>query len=605
MKRIPHNSASFKQHFSSEYNKLYDSCDIVISTPTLFSWSSSFSSFTGGITLSQKLPLRTYVGIKLNSTGIFKYVDYRSYSSVKGEFYDFPLDGLKLGDINGLFDTVLKTYPDLGSRNNFGGDLYVLTEQDWIELDQVQLCTSFLFLLSTNIISKKFFETMKGGVVHELIRRDEVQSIFKLLWKMLSTLSNPSNFPIFEAEIIGILFDSRFPLIYFTERQTEIFDTMREMHANHTGDEFIEGTSVWVARLEDLFPDMHFEQFFDFGLVYPGRRVPCSMEMMEHIFNNEQDWTVHRSSQELYATMKDALALESEPKETILTPRDKKNYALYHRIELLHYLALQLVGNYFHGIRFGSSKEFFHYLKQYTYLVQDLIVHRLDKKYNGWKKQIADILNSLISGNKVLQPKGFAGGARMLFCIEYGALIDRTEEFYLAIEESGMHVEYMSWIDGIEEKGMILEKYSPWEYTAESYNQMITNGHVEYVFRPNALGEYPVVVDVVHKKIFINGKKITSSDIPSQRYTVEFLYALFKAKKRYVHTAELPRSSYGKRKSEFVAKITTPLTKILEKLLRARVEFDVEEEGEGLKITYVPHDPVEIWFVVKRGDGNT
>ena len=75
-----------------------------------------------------------------------------------------------------------------------------------------------------------------------------------------------------------------------------------------------------------------------------------------------------------------------------------------------------------------------------------------------------------------------------------------------------------------------------------------------------------IVLDLTKKKLFIAGKKITSSTLHSQVASVEILFMLLIRAGDIINNYELPISSYSKSKNQMTSKIVFPLKKIIKEL---------------------------------------
>jgi len=65
--RITANTQSLQHHFAEQYREFFANCQRVASASNSFLWGGEFSGFYGGLTLGQKLPIRSYVGLETTS----------------------------------------------------------------------------------------------------------------------------------------------------------------------------------------------------------------------------------------------------------------------------------------------------------------------------------------------------------------------------------------------------------------------------------------------------------------------------------------------------------------------------------------------------------
>jgi hypothetical protein len=74
-----------------------------------------------------------------------------------------------------------------------------------------------------------------------------------------------------------------------------------------------------------------------------------------------------------------------------------------------------------------------------------------------------------------------------------------------------------------------------------------------------------LLLDMIHNKMYLNGKKLTSTDLCSQTTTINILYKLMENLGQDVRNKEFEISSYSKNKNEMLGKIILPLISLIEK----------------------------------------
>ena len=150
--------------------------------------------------------------------------------------------------------------------------------------------------------------------------------------------------------------------------------------------------------------------------------------------------------------------------------------------------------------------------------------------------------------------------------------IEKTLEKLTEIWYNDMSLEYASWLDGtsndwvkIEQriengffswyvhKDQVYYKDNKWESFLGDYNTIITKTN-------NGL-----LLDMIHNKIYLNGKKLTSANLMSQTTTINILYKLMEHIWEDVANKEFEASSYSKNKNEMFGKIVLPLISLIEK----------------------------------------
>jgi hypothetical protein len=77
----------------------------------------------------------------------------------------------------------------------------------------------------------------------------------------------------------------------------------------------------------------------------------------------------------------------------------------------------------------------------------------------------------------------------------------------------------------------------------------------------------------VEKKIYLNGTRLTSKEIPAQSSTSEILAILFDNMGEEVHIDNFSSSSYSSNKNEMLGKIVLPLIKTIKERNDIEIPF--------------------------------
>jgi hypothetical protein len=72
-----------------------------------------------------------------------------------------------------------------------------------------------------------------------------------------------------------------------------------------------------------------------------------------------------------------------------------------------------------------------------------------------------------------------------------------------------------------------------------------------------------LVLTYKDKKIYLNWNPLSSKDLKSQNFTVDFIYAIFTNKEKTLSNKNLPKSSYSNNKNELLSKIILPIKNIV------------------------------------------
>ncbi|MEA1909587.1 MAG: hypothetical protein U9M89_00965, partial [Patescibacteria group bacterium] len=150
-------------------------------------------------------------------------------------------------------------------------------------------------------------------------------------------------------------------------------------------------------------------------------------------------------------------------------------------------------------------------------------------------------------------------------------LIEKLKQLDL---NKSVTVDYISWQDGFEPKGVYLEQnfsqqlYSSWITTityklsrldkkGKIHNKLISEKEYNQL-KNNA----PILLDKSEKRIYICGKKLTSKELKSTSATLEILEFLLSRVDKNIKNDELPKSIYANNRNAFQSKIITPFEKI-------------------------------------------
>lgn len=290
---------------------------------------------------------------------------------------------------------------------------------------------------------------------------------------------------------------------------------------------------------------------FDFGLIFSGNLVQGS--------------AVIRSAEEIRR-----LADEREERiNNILGKNPSKFWPTYlAMLEQISYQSLSsLIDIMKNGSKISGISEFFDTLNQYQNLLHFLKVStsNIDKIYSSVHRVSNKSDNEIGSGCKIT---GVGKGGEVLFAVPFGQYRNKITQTISELSQD-MSLDYSSWEDGIEERGVLIEQ----DLDRDIYSDFISKGmrllrvytkdriSTRFISEQFDLKSLDIVMDEIKNKIFINGKPVDSTLIPSQKATVQIVARLLGAKDLNITNNKLPKS-YGTSRYDLQSKITTPLEKI-------------------------------------------
>lgn len=166
-------------------------------------------------------------------------------------------------------------------------------------------------------------------------------------------------------------------------------------------------------------------------------------------------------------------------------------------------------------------------------------------------------------------------------------------------------IEYASWLDGSSSDGVKIEQF----VSEEIYSKYFDKDKL--VLQTNkwekTLGEHGelmkkmwdgILVDTINRKIYVNGQKLTSKDIPSQATTVEVLSVLLENEWKEVSNNIFEVSSYSKNKNDMIGKIVIPLTKLTKKYFDKEIALTCK--GSLIEFQMLLQErEITIWIIKK------
>ncbi len=91
----------------------------------------------------------------------------------------------------------------------------------------------------------------------------------------------------------------------------------------------------------------------------------------------------------------------------------------------------------------------------------------------------------------------------------------------------------------------------------DSFGNRSNCGYLEAISRK----EGEILFDSISKKVYFNGRRLTSKEIPSQNAASDLFEMLIERIGSEIPNRALPASSYSQNKNEMVSKIISPLMK--------------------------------------------
>ncbi len=154
-------------------------------------------------------------------------------------------------------------------------------------------------------------------------------------------------------------------------------------------------------------------------------------------------------------------------------------------------------------------------------------------------------------------------------------------------ETKTIFLDYASWIDGFENRGIMLEQdienkiISNWvSCDCFKVTHLKRDGSTESsIMSSMEIDELKkkaqIILDKSEKKIYINGKKMTSDELLSSSTTIDFFEILMTKVGKSISNKNLNFSSYANDRNEFQGKILHPFQKIIKELTKNNLNIEL------------------------------
>lgn len=605
--RIPANSEGLKKAFKEIYEDFFSSASLIVSAPTSFFWAGENTTVEGGAIVSQRLPLRVYVALSPARKREEMFDSYSYYSRFENQFIESSFDDTA---ILYKLNTFLKEYLNLKSQNikiTFLSEVRIGTGLSTTASLACALASALL--IWTGKITAHDIQNWKNYPVSKLISERKLK--FDLVYKLATKIRSIFHYDNVSsgATVFASQLSSALPNVYFSQVQNR----KKWLKYWQTRFSHIDNLIYWGGKITDLFPSDEVPLWpIDFGII--------SVESGEGILS------VYKST----SLLRDKL----EPLIPYLRKRAKDLPTNVRKIFPFYDLYSQ---------KEPTSKLYQYYLNPMIseslitlFALEDLFVKGLNERtvnslcesINAYHKissaiglsspQLDSLCNIIYQLRKNLD--GYITGAKslsgvslseVLFVFPHRILRNKVD---LILEEisknlnSRVVLDYASWIDGFESKGIKVEQH----LTDKIYSRFVSAGSVQVKEIPadnlivshlytrdhftKEKNNMDLVLDEIEEKIYIRGKTIHSKDIPSSKTTIRVLKILFEKVGKEVANSQFGTGSYFQDRNEFQSKIVSPLNKTVEKLLGKHLNISVSGNLLDFRVKLSP-SPFDIYLV--------
>jgi mevalonate kinase len=517
-KRVSANTKTLQKKFPQVYRDFFANCQKVASASNSFMWMGEFAGYYNGLTLSQKLPLRAYVGFE--TTFDHKVTISREYSAfepAKCQFATYLIEE-KLGE---RYQKYLQSY--FNHQSKFTGlKVHFLTEVPiGHSMGSNGAIAAALALLVNN--------------------KEDFESTFQIAREILSfsQAGNSSGNSAYMA-----LADSSVPVVFRSEASKYAACPLVKDDQNNI---------VWPI---------------DFGLIFTGTQTTLESIILANSHTLEE---LRQKAKNTFKLLGNKIVDFRQTYINMLSVVCGLGTDSFSNL-----LTEGITNASLEGL-FNAMNQYQNLLKMLNVSsgTIDLIYSRIHRLANRMKNDVGSgvKISGLGKGGAVLFAVPF--GAHRNEIIE---LINQLREKV----NKNIWLDYASWIDGIKAEPGKIEQDLQKKKIAAFIDQdarsilFLKKGIIHSLIITNEkfrdfIKEIDLLVDKTSGKIFIGGETLSSKEIPSQKTTVA---DLLKSSHFSLDNTQIERS-YGNNRYDLQGKIVSPLTKQVKKITGRDLQMKV------------------------------
>jgi len=593
------NSKTLQKLYPEIYEDFFSKNLVVVSAPRILWWTGEYAELFGGPTITQKIPLRIYIGISSREDSEIKIGSYKVYVPSKEGFFEANFTDIKQKQLIKFLNFYLKDKLGLEIK---GFDINILTE---LPLEHGQGSFGCLAAaLSTAIfvfykrLGEKEIKSWKDQKFKDLINNEDLKfsQTHRFAWKIeVAADTNRSS----GCRSFSAMTSTEYPIVFFTESRSgnKNFHP-RSKHPSNIDDDYdiLDKIKYWADSLDHFFKIKNAPSWpIDFGLIYGG-----VLKVTGAIISSVKHVEDHLSFISRYTVKKFKEVLE----ENEITPSfyelalKENGLSLWNRyIDAMTALSLEILETMEELFRSGNVdeniKKFIHQLNCYHDMFHLLNVS--NKKLNYICSLIEEKAHNFGIDGFGLKFSGSGGGGDIIFATSFGKNRNSIEKIIYSLKRevnNEINLDYTSWEDGIEDEGIRLEQdisnriYSPFiaagSYIIISYNPFPKKEIISLKSFQKEKENMPILIDEVNKKIYIKNQPLNSKQLHSTKETIKILKILLNNLGREVKARDLPESSYIYR-NEMQSKIISPLNKITREIFDKKLPIKI---SGGLRKNY-------------------
>lgn len=524
--RQPLNDFKIKSNNQKEYYKFFAAQQLIISSAGGFILAGSNTHFADKIAIHYRVPLRNYIGINITTNKDVKIISIKNFDTSTNSFIEQEADSYYLILADYLQKQLIK------SRCNFGLAISCLNEiprRNGLNNPGTYAANIVsAFLLLTNKIKHTELN-------HQVVSSNSpIAKYGKEFHRQLNTI-NASGFGC-----LSSFPQTRLPIIYAPSATMSLSMIVSDIEkADYPVDIIVIGTSD-VGNID--FPLHDYRSKLKIN--YQFNVVPKNLSASELIGKDIALEDIGKR----YIRKQYLNASNASTVQTLLSIGDAFNKPNRDSINRL----LRSLNNAFTTQEL-TSNAFFH-----KKLIQNIISYYFSTQLtNTPYATVTSIANHLV------------------ICTPPDSIRAKADKLIAYIQSninSDISIPYVSWVDGYDNRGTSVEQWLDKDIRSDlfpkssqivlSYPRIASDYTLENSQNiQKKINNTDIFIDTDSNKIYIRGKKLDSSIIPSSTSAVDLLVRLLSHPSRIVSSSDLPDTSYYRDRNELQSKILTPLKK--------------------------------------------
>ncbi|MBI4434978.1 hypothetical protein HY635_04185 [Candidatus Uhrbacteria bacterium] len=579
------NSKVIEERHRALYEKLYRACPTVVSAPAILRWSPTYAVGPGGVGLNSKLPFRLHIGVEPRASGGLEWGDIRIYIPEHDEF--IPLEQSRITTL--IFDLLAAAAKRHGKSAH--ARIWGIAEIPFFRgLNADPLCAVAIataWLLYLGVMTPGDVEAFTRAPTASLASNEPFLEVWHLALQIESVIASW----VTDGDLTMATFiDSRYPLVFFREKDPVLFDHYRDLGIGHPGSYYnIPGLLFARAvRMEEIFQLDTFPYWpIDIALVHFGAEGSSTMVYRTRTaFKERLDHAAAFARTHLVSHIPEAFP---GPPQFLEFAQERPQqsagmtmFQAYRDDAVVH--SMVVLKTMYDLFQYGTTphvlREFFHAQN----VCQDLLrLVGLSPLAVSRPRTILRLFGSRMTetstASRLIGP-GIHGCLMVLGPLN--SLEAILSEALPAIQEESkkeVHCHYASWCDGAPPSdGVRVHQHLASGLRSAYVNGSTVTVRVHEHGQPTGVllhsdeqwererAAYDITLDQRENRIYIRGTPLDSSELHTTKQTIELLRKLLADARKHTFTpGDLPPSSYRDDRNQLESKVVRPFTSAVER----------------------------------------